>query len=487
MKRPLPSTRFSPPPQWRGQRVVVVGLGASGVAASRLLLAHGASVAALDAADTPGLRAQGENLATLGATVELGCKALPAGTFDLAVVSPGVPPASPLVREVARRGMPLIGELELGYRHTQCPSLAITGTNGKTTTTELVERLILQAGRQTIAAGNIGLPSCEVAERTPTLDFLTLETSSFQLETIQHFHPVAAVLLNLTPDHFDRYTGMEDYIRAKARVFMNQGPEDWAIVQMEAWEQMAALRLGVAGRRLTFSARAPQADLYWEPGWIACRHPEYPGKLLDLSTVRLRGPHNIENLMAALAIGLVLDLDMEAVRSALRSYLPAPHRCEWVAEVEGVSFINDSKATNVDAVKQALLSVDPGPDGGPNIWLVAGGKDKGFQYHELGPILARRVKGVFLIGETRERIKMAWSRFTPCTGVDSLLEAVTRAAQSATRGEVVLLSPACSSFDMFQNYQDRGNQFRQAVRAWARQRGVTLPPEVKEIKKGNAA
>jgi UDP-N-acetylmuramoylalanine--D-glutamate ligase len=402
-------------------------------------------------------------------------------------VSPGVPHSSPVLREVVRRHLPLIGELELGYRHTRCPSLAITGTNGKTTTTELVERLLRQAGRRTVAAGNIGLPSCQVASQTGELDFLTLEISSFQLETVQFFHPVAAVLLNLTPDHFDRYSGMEDYIRAKARVFMNQGPEDWAILQVEAWEQMAALHLEVAARRLTFSVRAPQADLYWKPGWICCRHPDYAGRLLDLSTVRLHGPHNLENLMAALAVGLALGLDMEAVRSALRGYLPAPHRCEWVAAIEGVDFINDSKATNVDAVKQALLSVKPGPTGGPNIWLVAGGKDKGFSYDELGPILASRVKGAFLIGETRERIKMSWSRFTPCTGVDSLLEAVTRAAQSATRGEVVLLSPACSSFDMFQNYQDRGNQFRQAVRAWARQRGVTLPPEAKEIKKGKAA
>lgn len=487
MNPPTPSTRFSPPPPWRGQRVVVIGLGASGLAASRLLLAHGARVVALDAADQPALRAAGASLATQGATVELGGKSLPAGDFDLAVVSPGVPPASPLVRDVVRRGIPLIGELELGYRHTQCPSLAITGTNGKTTTTELVERLILQAGRRTVAAGNIGRPSCEVAERTSALDFLTLETSSFQLETIEYFHPVVAVLLNLTPDHFDRYAGMDDYIQAKVRVFMNQSSTDWAIVQTEAWEQLAARRLELAGRRLTFSAHAPQADLYCEAGWIVCRHPEFAGRLLDLRTVRLRGPHNVENLMAALAIGLVLDLDMEAVRGALQSYLPAPHRCEWVAEIEGVSFINDSKATNVDAVKQALLSVDPGPDARPNIWLVAGGKDKGFAYDELGPLLARRVKGAFLIGETRERIKMSWSRFTPCTGADSLLEAVTRAAQSATRGEVVLLSPACSSFDMFQNYQDRGDQFRQAVRDWARQRGVSLPPDVRKIEKGNVA
>ncbi len=475
---------FTPPPQRRGCRVAVIGLGGSGVAASRLLQAQGAVVVALDEQDTPALQRQAENLRSWGATVILGCKSLPSTPFDLAVVSPGMPPQSPLMQGIAARSIPAIGELELGYRHTLCPTVGITGTNGKTTTTELTERLLRQAGQRTLAAGNIGLPLCAVAERTGEMDCLALEISSFQLETVEHYHPVVAVLLNLTPDHFDRYASMAEYIRAKARIFARQTPQDWAIVQQEAWDQMRALGLNIPSRLLTFSARHAQADIRLEGSHIVCHHAAFAGPLLDLNTVQLRGPHNAENLMAALAIGLTLGLDMNAVRAALRSYTPARHRCEFVAEANGVKFVNDSKATNVDAVKQALYSVPAGPGESSNIWLIAGGKDKGFTYDEIGPDLARRVKGAFLIGETRHKIAAAWGRFTPCTGVDSLLEAVTRAAQSAAHGEVVLLSPACSSFDMFQNYQDRGDQFRQAVLDWVQRQPQRPEPKNQTTQKG---
>jgi UDP-N-acetylmuramoylalanine--D-glutamate ligase len=486
MNRPQPSTFKATTPDWRGRRVVVIGLGGSGVAAAKLLLAQGALVTALDEHDKPALRQEAEALRQWGATVSLGCPTLPAQAFDLAIVSPGMPPARPLMRAVRERSIPVIGELELGYRHTQCPSIGITGTNGKTTTTELVERLIRQAGRRTVAAGNIGLPACAVADRTGQMDYLTLEISSFQLETVEQFHPVAAILLNLTPDHFDRYSGMADYIRTKARIFENQTADDWAIVQSEALGQMQALGLTIPSRLITFSAREAQASLYLEAGWIVSRDPQFPGRLLELQSVQLRGPHNAENLMAALAVGLVLGLDMDAVRQALQNYTPARHRCELIAEINGVKFINDSKATNVDAVKQALYSVEPGTNGEANIWLIAGGKDKGFAYDELGPDLASRVKGAILIGETKTKIAAAWRRFTPCTQVGSLLEAVSRAAKSATYGEVVLLSPACSSFDMFQNYQDRGDQFRQAVLGLAQPSGTPPPPAKKVTEKGIA-
>ena len=400
--------------------------------------------------------------------VVLGAAVPPEGAYDLAVVSPGVATDSALVRGVTQRGVPLIGELELGYQQSRCLTVAITGTNGKTTTTELVERMINHCHRRTIAAGNIGLPVCAVADQTRELDFLTLEVSSFQLETTQYFRPSVAVLLNLTPDHLDRYASMAEYARAKARVFMNQQPFDWAVIQSEALAQLQALGVKVPAKVVTFSATSRQADLVYDRGLLVSRMDDWSGPLLNMERGQLRGPHNAENLMAALAVGRVLRLPLPDVVAALQSYAPAAHRCELVAEVNGVRFVNDSKATNVDAVRKALLTMPGGERGEPNILLIAGGKDKGFDYHDLGPLLAQRVKHAFLLGETRERIRAAWGLFTPCTVVDSLLEATLEAARKAVPGDVVLLSPACSSFDMFRNYQHRGEVFRDAANQVAR-------------------
>jgi UDP-N-acetylmuramoylalanine--D-glutamate ligase len=342
-------------------------------------------------------------------------------------------------------------------------SIGITGTNGKTTTTELVERLLLDNQLRTVAAGNIGKPLCAVVDQTRELDFVTLEVSSFQLETIRYFRPVIGVLLNITPDHLDRYQSMDEYVRAKGRLFENQQTFDWAVIQSEALALLRAQKINIPSKIITFSATDKTADLYLERGLLISRMGGWAGPLLDMDHCLLRGPHNAENLMAALAVGHIIRLPLERMVETLKSYKPAPHRCEVVAEIGGVTFINDSKATNVDAVKKALLSIPPGREGAPNVWLIAGGKDKGLDYHELCPLLAQRVKGAFVIGEAREKISSAWSLFTSCTLADSLLEAVREAADSAVSGDIVLLSPACSSFDQFRNYQHRGEVFRQAV------------------------
>ena len=394
---------------------------------------------------------------------------LPSAIFDFAVISPGVPKEILLVRELKERGVPILSELELGYQHSLCLNIAITGTNGKTTTAELVERLLTHNHIKTLAAGNIGLPICAVVDRTKELDFLTLEVSSFQLENIEFFRPIIGVLLNITPDHLDRYPRMADYVRAKTRLFLNQQAFDWAIIQSEALAQIRSLNVELPSKTITFSANNRRADIYLDRGLIISRLPDWPGPLLDMDQCQVRGPHNAENLMAALAVGRVLRLPLELMAEALKSYTPAPHRCELVAELNGVKFINDSKATNVDALRQAILSTPPGPgpDGSGNLWLIAGGKDKGLEYDGLGPLLSQRVKGVFLIGEAREKIRAAWSLFTPCVLADSLLEAISAAARQAASGEVVLLSPACSSFDQFRNYQHRGDVFREAVKGLA--------------------
>ena len=447
------------------KNVLVIGLGLSGVAAAELLLARGAKVVAVDSAESAPLREVAAKLRARGAQVELGAKALPSGTFDLAVLSPGVPQDNPMVVAVRAKKIPLIGELELGYQQSLALNISITGTNGKTTTTELVERLLSANRLKTLAAGNIGTPLCAVAEQARGMDFLTLEVSSFQLETIQFFRPAVAVLMNITPDHLDRYASMEDYARAKARIFENQQVFDWAIVQSEALAQLKALGVEIPSKVLTFSAVDQSADIYLDRGLIISRMDDWNGPLLNMDDVALRGPHNAENIMAALAVGRVLRIPLEGTVAAIKTYQPAPHRCELVAEIDGVKFVNDSKATNVDAVAKALLAM-PFPENSrePNVWLLAGGRDKGLDYHDLGPVLSRRVKGAFLFGETAEKIRAAWGLFTPCSVVASLLEAVPAAAHGAVAGDVVLLSPACASFDQFRNYQHRGEVFRQAVK-----------------------
>ena len=447
------------------KQVLVMGLGASGVAACELLRTRRARVLAVDNADTAPLRQQAEKLRALGVEVRLGLHAAPDTHFDLAVLSPGVPMANPIVKEIAQRDVPVISELELGWQQSFCPSIGITGTKGKTTTTELVERLLTHNGLKTLAAGNMGRPLCAAAGRTKELDWFTLEVSSFQLETIQHFRPGVAVLMNITPDHLDRYASMSHYARAKGRIFMNQQPFDYAIVQSEALAQLRSLGVTIPSKIITFSANNRRADLCLERGLLLGRLPDWSGPLLNMDHCQLRGPHNAENLMAALAVGRALRVPLESMVEALRSYRPPPHRCELVAEIGGVKFFNDSKATNVDAVAKALQTMPAGPNAGePNVWLLAGGRDKGLEYYDIGPLLSQRVKGAFVFGETREKIRAAWSLFTACAPVGTLLEAVSEAAKKAVSGDVVLLSPACSSFDQFQNYQHRGEVFRQAVR-----------------------
>ncbi len=445
------------------KNVLVLGLGKSGLAAAGLLLRRGAKVLVVDSSDSSQLQSDAAALRERGARVQLGVTEAPAGPFELAVVSPGVPWNNPVLCGMGERAVPIIGEFELGYQHSLCLNIAITGTNGKTTTTEMVERLLTAQRIKTLAAGNIGTPLCSVVDQTRDLDFLTLEVSSFQLETIQFFRPAIGVLLNITPDHMDRYTGMADYALAKARLFSNQQLFDWAIIQSEALAQLQALKANIPSKVITFSANNRRADLHLDRSLILSRLDGWAGPLLNLEHCRVAGPHNAENLMAALAVGRVLRIPLEAMAETLTRFQSGPHRCEPVADINGVKFVNDSKATNLDAVRQALLSAPAARPGEPNVWLIAGGRDKAFEYYEIGPLLSQRVKGAFLIGETREKIRAAWSLFTPCTLADSLLEAVSEAARRAAAGDVVLLSPACSSFDQFRNYQHRGEVFRQAV------------------------
>ena len=258
---------------------LVIGLGLSGAAASRLLVARGARVTAMDNSDTPELRREAEELRDLGVRVELDLRLAPAGQFDFAVVSPGVALDSPLVKELRAREIPVIGELELGWQQAVCLNVSVTGTNGKTTTTELVAHLLTHCHKRTLAVGNIGRPLCSVADETKQLDYLTLEVSSFQLETIRFFRPAVAVLLNLTPDHLDRHHTMADYARAKARLFENQQPFDWAIVQTEALAMLRTLGVKVPSKLITFSAHNRRADIYLDRSLIISRIEDWVGQI----------------------------------------------------------------------------------------------------------------------------------------------------------------------------------------------------------------
>ncbi|MDB6064339.1 MAG: UDP-N-acetylmuramoylalanine--D-glutamate ligase [Pedosphaera sp.] len=449
------------------KKVLVIGLGARGRAACELLRGSGANVMAIDKADNAALRAEAVKLRALGVEVELGVSNAPDRQFALAVVSPAVSANAPIVQELARRQVQVIGEFELGYQQSHCLNVAVAGTNGKATTGELIERVLVHSHRKTALCGHGALPICSVVPRTKELDFMILQVNSFQLETTRFFRPAVAVLLNLAPDHMDRYASAADYARTLARLFQNQQAFDWAVIQSEALAQLRALDIPIPGKVITFSANNRRADIYLDRGLLISRLPDWSWPLLDMAQCQLRGPHNAENLMAALAVGHVLHLPLDAMAGVLKAQKPDAHCCEEIAEVNGVTFINDSKATNVDALEKALLSV-PTPAGGqPNVWLIAGGKDKGSEYHYVGPLISQRVKGAFLIGEAREKIRAAWSLFTPCTVEVSLLEAVQIAVKNAVPGDVILLSPACSSFDQFRNYQERGEVFRRAVNALA--------------------
>ncbi len=444
----------------KGKDVVVLGLGRSGMAAASLLRRDGARVVVRDESAGDQLQERAMRLRRQGVRVELGNQFDRTTHFDLAVVSPGIGPERPIVREVLTQNTPLLSELELAYRFCLCPIIAITGTNGKTTTTELIAAMLAGCGKRTTAAGNIGTAFSDAVEGSAGLDAVVLETSSFQLERIEQFRANIAVLLNITPDHLDRYESMEAYATAKSFVFMNQRPEDTAVVSVEAMETLRRLGIGIKARPIRFSAYNRQADVWldWFDGeTIWCRLPECRGILLKMSETNLRGVHNAENVLAALTTGLAMGLPVSQMREAICSYCPQPHRCEYVAEVGGVTYINDSKATNVDAVEKALRSL-PGRS-----VLIAGGRDKGLNFTSLKEVVAEKVKLAVLIGEAQEKIWRAWSKATSCVRASSMEEAVRLAASHARRGDTVLLSPACASFDMFENYEHRGEQFKRHV------------------------
>ncbi|HEV3244634.1 MAG TPA: UDP-N-acetylmuramoyl-L-alanine--D-glutamate ligase [Chthoniobacterales bacterium] len=431
--------------------MAVLGAGLSGAAAALLLKSDGANVTVLDSAEEKKLlRSTIDNLRAQGVQVICGLDAdRDSNKYDLVVTSPGIDPASTLGRNFWSRRIDIIGELELGWRSCDAPVIAVTGTNGKTTTTEMLAQMLNQCGQKTIACGNIGKPLSEVAREKIKYDVLTVEVSSFQLETIRKFHPSIALWLNFAPDHLDRYRSVGDYRSAKLRLFENQTSDDVAIVN--ASEQLPELR----ARRITFSAYTNRADFRLSEGAILFENQP----VLRMNQTKLRGSHNIENLMATLAAGHARGLSFEQMVPPLSAYEPQPHRCEFVRQIGGVDYINDSKATNLDAVEKALQAQTK------PVVLIAGGKDKGFNYQPLRTLVKEKVRATILIGEMAKQIGRDWDGVVKTDMAASLADAVERAHAAAKSGEVVLFSPGTSSFDMFKSYADRGDQFRALVQA----------------------
>lgn len=439
---------------YSGKNAVVLGLGHSGEAAAILLQEEGAAVTVCESLDNPGLREKAAALAARGVRVLLGASAdTDPSDYDVAVISPGIDPAVPLVKNVLAKGIPMIGELELAFAECSCPAVAITGTNGKTTTTELTTALLRGCGVRTMAGGNIGLPFATAVRSSHELDLMVLEVSSFQLETVRSFRPHVAAWLNFSPNHLDRYPGMAEYRDAKLRIFENQTGEDFVVAN--ALSELPRL----PARKITFSAATSDADFTLRGTEIYFRGE----RVLDQSETRLRGIHNAENLMAALAIGYALDVDFDRMAGAIGDYSAPAHRCEFVRDLDGVRWLNDSKATNLDAMEKAILSQDR------PIILVAGGKDKGFEFDDIAPLVRERARSAVLIGEMKDRIAASWPG-VDCTPAGSLEEAVEAALRLARPGDVVLFSPGTSSFDMFRNYGERGNLFKTIVQQLAPQK-----------------
>ena len=430
------------------KKIAVLGAGESGVAAAILLAQNGASVTLLDSAAPDKLRSAAAKIAPHHISLLAGSAADGDPThYDLGILSPGIDPAVELVRNFSKKGTELIGELELSFSLCCKPVVAITGTNGKTTTTELVAKMLNACGVRTLAGGNLSPAFAAIVHKSHELDLMTLEVSSFQLESIRTFRPKVAVWLNMTPDHLDRYHSLAEYRDAKLRVFEFQTEEDFAVVNF--CDDLPPLK----AKKISFSATSFGADFEFHENTIF-----YHGApVVKMTDTNLRGLHNAENLMAALGTGLSLGLSFNQMTPPLCAYKPLPHRCERVTTVNGVEYVNDSKATNLDAMEKALQS-----ESRPVV-LIAGGKDKGFEFDSVTPLVAQKVRHAVLIGEMADRIANCWGTKVSCMKAISLADAVGIAHAAACPGDVVLFSPGTSSFDMFKSYADRGNQFRDLV------------------------
>ncbi len=438
----------------QGKTVLIIGLKRTGVSVARFVARAGGRVRITDRQARAKLEAEVASLAGLPIELSVGTEdpACLAGV-DLVVPSPGVPRHAPLLAAAVRQGIQVCSEIELAYRFLRCPLLAVTGTNGKSTTTTLLGDMLRRGGQRVFVGGNLGTPLIEAA--MAEYDVAVAEVSSFQLEWVDRVRPHVGVWLNLTEDHLDRHGSFAAYGAAKRALFTQQQPTDWAVINRDD-PAVHRFTQGLPGRVFSFGWAAVQEGAWIDGCYLRVR---YAGREMHypLSNIRLHGRHNYENIMAAVSAATVWGIPQEVIRAVLPAFAGLSHRLEFVARKQGVCYFDDSKCTNVGAVVQSLASF-PG-----RVILLAGGMDKGGDYSPLRPLVRERVKTLILFGQAKEKIRAALARDVETILVDTLPEAVQQAAAIAREGDTVLLSPACASFDQFRDYHHRGQVFRACV------------------------
>jgi UDP-N-acetylmuramoylalanine--D-glutamate ligase len=444
----------------KGKKVLVVGLGKSGLAAALFLRRRGAQVTVSDVRSAESLAREIPALLEEGIMVEAGGHGLL--TFrrqDLIVVSPGVPLNTPELAQARSLGRPVIGELELAARFLKGKIVAITGSNGKTTTTALTGEIFKAAGFPTLVAGNIGEPVVAHIEESTDDTWSVLEVSSFQLESTQLFHPAIAVILNITPDHLDRHGTFENYALAKERIFASQDGRDCVVLNADS-SRTAQAAARARAQVHWFSLEHPVSPgAFVEEGWVVYRrqHEGEVERILPLGKIPLKGEHNVENVLAAVCASRMAGVNADVIARAIESFEAVEHRLEFVATINGVDYYNDSKATNVDATAKAIAAFPGG------IHLILGGKDKGSDYTTLSQLLRDRVRSIYTIGSAAAKIESQLRGVVSIHSCETLANAVGAASAAAHPGDIVLLAPACSSFDQFENYEQRGHVFKQLV------------------------
>jgi UDP-N-acetylmuramoylalanine--D-glutamate ligase len=442
----------------KGKKILVVGLARTGMATARFLARQGVKLKISEARPAGEVGAARKALQDLPMEWELGghTDQFFSGA-DLIVVSPGVPMDIKPLAKARAKGTPVISEMELAFHFLHRPLIGITGTNGKTTTTTLIGAMLRSSGKKTFVGGNIGNPLIDYVGGPQEEEWVVAEISSFQLEGMVNFRPYISVLLNITEDHLDRYPNFQAYIQAKGNIFQNQGKDDYALLNADdpiTFQFAHRIRPQVF---LFSSQRAVPIGCFTEKGAIFFQGGDGPRERFGLDRLKIRGAHNWENIMAAIAVGKICGCPSEVLQKVIEEFPGLEHRLEWVKDIDGVSFFNDSKGTNVGSVVKSLMSFQE------PVWLIAGGKDKGGEYTPLKKLIGERVKGMALIGEAQKKMFEALGGLTETVRLKTLEEAVHWTFSKASTGEVILLSPACSSFDMFENYQERGKRFKKIV------------------------
>jgi len=441
----------------KGKRVLVLGMGVSGIAVAHLLRDKGALVTVGEIEDSKEKRDQAKRLNQKGIEVVLGFH--PSSLLEekeLIVPSPGISLSVPLLQKARQKGIPILGELEIAFRFLKGKSLAaITGTNGKTTTTVLTGEILKKADRNVKVAGNVGVPLAEAVKENS--EIIVTEVSTFQLETMDKFSPYISCLLNITPDHLNRHLSLENYADLKSRIFLNQKKEDFTVLNKDDPRVYSFASKTKAQVIFVSKGNDLKKGVFLEDTCIKRRF-DREEEIISCDEITFPGYHNLENILSSIAIASLYGVKVEIIREALVEFKGLPHRTEWVGEIKGVEFVNDSKATNEDAVRSCLESRKK------ETVLIMGGKDKGANFSSLKKVVRGKVKKLILLGEAKRSIKAQLLNLCPIEEVEDMRQAVRQAFRDARKGDCILLSPGCTSFDQFKNYKERGEVFKREVR-----------------------